>query len=100
MLEKQTWIYLLINCIVTTAILLILFRFQENKIKTLLKKHEKYNKRNDTKNTNNLESGYIKDDIQYTQTTENTENTENENENDNKFNNDIDSFIDPIDNNN
>ena len=41
MLEKQTWIYLLINSIITVAIMLILFKFQETKIKNLLKKLDK-----------------------------------------------------------
>jgi hypothetical protein len=98
MLEKQTWIYLLINCIVTTAIILILFRFQENKIKTLLKKQERYNKKNNfnhnnhNNNINKFDMGNIKDNNVNTEETENTEN--------NKINNDIDSFIDPIENNN
>ena len=95
MLEKQTWMYLLINCIITISILLILFRFQENRIKTLLKKHDKYNKKYDNKhnNKNNLKINNIHD----TENIENTENTENES---NKVINDIDSFIDPIQNNN
>jgi len=41
MLEKQTWIYLLINAIVTTTIMILMFKLYENKMKNIIKKINK-----------------------------------------------------------
>lgn len=99
MLEKQTWIYLLINCIVTIAIMLILFKYQEYKIKTLIKKHDRYYKKNNNKyndiNKNNIKNNKENEENEYNKYNEYNEDYKENN----NIENDIDSFIDPIENN-
>ena len=91
MLEKQTWVYLLINSIVTIAVMLILFKFQETKIKNLLKKIDKKPKNEQIKFVEKIDN---------TSNTNNTQSDDNTNEVNNENimekNNDIDSFIDPL----
>jgi hypothetical protein len=80
--------------------MLILFKFQEDKIKILFKKYDRYNKKYDN---NKVDIDYIhnidkRDEIdekeeQYKKDERNEEYVDNKN-------NDIDSFIDPIENNN
>ncbi len=41
MLDRQGWTFLLINSIMIAAVMLMLFKFQENKIKILFKKIDK-----------------------------------------------------------
>lgn len=86
MLDKQGWMYLLINTIVTLCVIILIFKYYENKIEFLIKKANKKNKIssyqiNTRKNINNIDTEYEeKPEIE-----------------DRKINiSDIDSFIDPL----
>jgi hypothetical protein len=87
MLDKQGWMYLLINTIVTLFVMILIFKYYESKIESLVRKVNKKNKIsthkiNTTKNINNI------DTVQEEKT---------EIEEDRRINvSDIDSFIDPL----
>lgn len=83
MLDERLWIYVLTNVIVISAIMLILFKLQENKIINLLKKSRKHYHKNE--NVKRVQ--------------ESTAKNNNEDIKENNKKEDIDSFIDPIENN-
>jgi len=112
MLDKQNWIFLLINTIITVAVLVIMFKFQETKIKTIMRRIEK--KMNRCDDSESRDTSHITNDADG----ENGENEENGKDGKDKRNDgddtddsgerferknnrniknaDIDSFIDPL----
>ncbi len=100
MFDKENWLILCINTIITVVVLILLFKYQDSKIKTYFKKLEKKNIQyieNNKKQINNLNnSNNISNNNEvYNDEPENNVETVEKL----KISNDMDSFIDPIQNN-
>jgi uncharacterized protein with ParB-like and HNH nuclease domain len=95
MFNKENWIYLCINTIIIATLLMILFRYQDNKLKLYFKKLEK-KIINNTQQYNKINDINEKDEKDYNNKIDKTENNIISQEN--KIPMDIDSFIDPLDN--
>jgi len=95
MFNKENWIYLCINTIIIATLLMILFRYQDNKLKLYFKKLEK-KIINNTQQYNKINDINEKDEKDYNNKINKTENNIISQEN--KIPMDIDSFIDPLDN--
>jgi hypothetical protein len=99
MIENNLFIITAINSVLIIVVLFILFRLETNKIKLYLKRIDKK-----ISNNKNVEYDYDNDDLlNFAHPTKNINNTKQNEEpnknNENKINiNDIDSYIDPMNN--
>lgn len=92
MFSKENFIMLSVNTIISVIVIFILFKLQDNKIRYYFKRLDKKLNYSNTQNFNDLYDNLQKPHIMP------NDNTVSKLPNNNQINNDIDSYIDPLEN--